>query len=200
MAVEVVRWNCFTQFRIVSSVTPQSRATSATRPRRLDHPATMAGSAKPITQTRRLALLRRALTELRPPLRSRVRRSRLTAGSGAREGAGACAASGSVLIMKSITDNGRKLTFARTTLITGAGCVALASGLLLTPAVAHAEYHCHDDGTCHDDDHGGGGGGGTGGNAGTGGNRGLTLNLFPMQVTVPMGSSFTLFGGGPSIF
>lgn len=38
----------------------------------LDIPSTTAGAAKPTTQSRRLALLRRALTDSRPPLRSRV--------------------------------------------------------------------------------------------------------------------------------
>lgn len=37
-----------------------------------DIPTTTAGAGKPLTQTRRLALLRRALTDPRPPLRSRV--------------------------------------------------------------------------------------------------------------------------------
>ncbi|MFE3230280.1 hypothetical protein, partial [Nocardia sp. NPDC059228] len=39
---------------------------------KLGIPTTTAGAGKPITQTRRLALLRRALTDPRPPLRSRV--------------------------------------------------------------------------------------------------------------------------------
>jgi integrase len=39
---------------------------------KLDIPTATAGATKPITQSRRLALLRRALTDSRPPLRSRV--------------------------------------------------------------------------------------------------------------------------------